>query len=225
MYQPWIIIIAGLFFSIANFWIWRIIKTDLLLGFALISLSVTLIYIVKIKFNQNFFLITLILTLFISTKLLITGFDNNLIILSPDQQKQLGERHGYFAIDLGKLFQNKFVLRFYKDVYPYLNIYGSNIFNNLSPNLYFFANHPREREKVEEFSMYPSIFVIPFLVGVIYFFNSSNLIIGYVMFTFLITGFIKQTYIFGPVLFFPLINLIISIGFLKIYRAIKNNAF
>lgn len=204
--------------SILNFWIWRIIKGDLALGLALVSLSVILTYIVKIKLLGNFFLISIILAMFISTRLFITGFDNNLITLSPDQQKQLGERHGYFAIDLGKLFQNKFALRFYRDVYPYMNVYGSNIFNSLSPNLYFFANHPREREKVEEFSMYPSILVIPFLIGVIYLLNSLRyLIAGYILFALFVTGFIKQSYIFGPVMFFPLINLMISVGILKIY--------
>lgn len=208
--------------SFLNFWIWRIIKADLLFGLALILLSILLTYIFEIKFNRNFFLICIILTIMISTRIFVAGFDNNLIILSPDQHKQLGERHGYFAIDLGKLFQNKFALRFYKDVYPYLNVYGSNIFNSLSPNLYFFANHPREREKVEEFSMYPSILVIPFLVGVIKILNHLRyLIVGHILFAFLVTGFIKQSYIFGPVLFFPLINLLITIGFLEIYKNIK----
>lgn len=221
-YKPSTFLCVNIIVALTNFWIWRIIKIDLLLGLALILLNAVFIYLIDIKFNRKFFLITTFLSLFISIKILVSGFDYNLTVLTPDQQKQLNERHGYFATDLGNLFQNRYMLRFYKDVYPYMNVYGRNIFNSLSPNLYFFANHPREREKVEEFSMYPSILIIPFLVGLIYLLNSSgNLIFGYVLFALLITGFVKQTYIFGSVLFFPLINLIISIGFLKIYRIIK----
>lgn len=225
IYKSPSVILVGAAVSFINFWIWRIMDANLVFGLTLTLLSIIFIYLILIKFDKIFFLIFIFLFVLISYQLLASGFDKNLTVINPDQEKQINERHGYFSINLGKFFQNKFVLRFYKDVYPHLNVYGSNMFNSLSPNLYFFTNHPREREKVEEFSMYPSIFVVPFLVGVIYFFSSSNLILGYVLFTLLITGFIKQTYIFGPVLFFPLINLIISIGFLKIYRAIKNNEF
>ena len=217
-----ILVFVSLIVSLTNFWIWRIIKIDLLLGLASVLLSVIFIYLVEIQFNKKFFLTSLFLLLLISIKILVSGIDNNLKVLTPNQQKKLDERHGYFANDLGKLFQNKFALRFYKDIHPYLNVYVSNLFNSLSPNLYFFTNHPRERERVEEFSMYPSILIIPFLIGLIYFLNSQGyLILGYTLFALLVTGFVRQSYILGPVLFFPLINLLISKGFLKIYQLIK----
>lgn len=216
------IIFLSLLVTLTNFWIWRIINVDPLLGLALVLLSLTFIYLVNTGFNRKFFLIVVLLSMLISIKFLVSGFDNNLWVLTPDQQKQLNERHGYFAANLGKLFQNKFVLRFYKDIYPHLNTYENNIFNSLSPNLYFFANHPREREKVEEFAKYPPILIIPFLVGLLYLLNSSKyLIIAFFIFAAGVIGFVKQTYLFGPILFFPLINLLITIGFLKIYRVIK----
>lgn len=219
IYKSSSVILVGTAVSFINFWIWRIMNTNLVFGLTLILLSIIFIYLILIKFDKKFFLISLFLIVLISYQLLISGFDKNLIVLNPDQEKQINERHGYFSINLGKFFQNKFVLRFYKDVYLYLNVYESNIFNSLSPNLYFFANHPREREKVEEFSMYPSILVIPFLIGVIYLPNSLKyLIVGYILFALFVTGFIKQNYIFGPVMFFPLINLLISAGILKIYN-------
>ena len=219
MYKFSNVILVGVVVSFINFWIWRIINANLVFGLTLILLSITFIYLILIKLDKKFFIIFLFLIVLISYQLLISGFDRNLTILTPDQKKQLNERHGYFAINLGEFFQNRLVLRFYKDVYPYLNVYGNNLFNSLSPNLYFFTNHPREREKVEEFSMYPSALIIPFLIGFIYFLKSSHpLMFGYLIFAVLITGFIKQTYIFGPVMFFPLINLLISVGILKIYN-------
>ena len=222
MYKFLAVSLIGLGVSFINFWIWRIIKIDIILGLTLVFLSISLIYIINVKFNKQIFLFTLFLILFISYKTLISGFDKNLITLNPDQEKQLGGRHGFLAINLGKLVQNKFALRFYKDVYPYINVYGSNIFNSLSPNLYFFTNHPREREKVAEFAKYPSILIAPFLVGLIALLKSSKYLMGvYLIFAVGITGFINQTYLFGPILFFPLINLLITIGFLQLINFFK----
>ncbi|MEK7616929.1 MAG: hypothetical protein AAB414_02655 [Patescibacteria group bacterium] len=223
MHRISLVTLISLAVAITNFWIWKIIKIDLFLGLTLVLLSLTMASLTATRLNKKIFLITLLLLFSTSVKILVAGFDNNLRELRPDQQKQLNERHGYFAISLGKLFKNKFVLRFYKDIYPYFNVYASNIFNSLSPNLYFFSNHPREREKVEEFSMYPAIFLIFFLIGLLYFIKSSSyLIVLYLLFALLVTGFIKQTFTLGPVLLFPLINLLITLGILKIFRTEKN---
>lgn len=204
--------------TITNFWIWRIAEIDLIFCLALILLSVILFYLFT-NYRKRILFIFLLLLIYISIKVLISGFDNNLSTLFPDQQKQLNQRHGYYADDLGIFFKNKFTLRLYRDVFPYLNIYTSNIFNSLSPNLYFFANHPREREKVEEFSMYPSVLVIPFLIGLIRILSLLNYtIIGYILFAIFVTGFVKQNFIFGPIMFFPLVNLFISLGFFQIYN-------
>lgn len=221
MYK-FIVILIGFVVSFTNFWVWRIIKTDLFLGMSLVFFSLLLIYLSFVKINKKILLLSLFLILFISYKVIIPGFDSNLINLDPALEKKIGERHGFYAINLGKLFQNKFTLRFYRDIYPYLNVYGSNVFNSLSPNLYFFANHPREREKVEEFAKYPPILIIPFLVGLLYLLNSSKyVIVAFFIFAAGVTGFIKQTYSLGPILFFPLINLLITIGFLKLVNSFK----
>lgn len=207
--------------ALANYWIWRIAKSNLLLGLVLISLSLALAYLSK-KFNLKIFLFFLGLIAVITYHILILGFDQGLRNITLEGEKRLGERHGYFAINLGPIFQNKFTLRFYKDISPYLNVYQSNVFNSLSPNLYFFANHPREREKIHEFNMYFSLFIIPFLVGLVIFLNKSNLLIlGYFVFALLTTGLIRQDYIFGPILLFPLINYFIVTGLIKIFKFFK----
>lgn len=208
--------------AFANFWIWRVIKINPFLGLVLILLSLTFGYLICIKFNKKILLIFLLLVLMTGYQVMVTGFDKNLVTITPDQQKKLDERHGYFVGNLGILFQNKFTLRFYKDIYPYLNVYQNNIFNSLAPNLYFFSNHPREREKIEEFAKYPSILLIPFLVGMVGLFSTSQyLILLYFVFALIITGFVKQSYLLGPILFFPLINFLITIGLFKIYQFFK----
>lgn len=224
MYKSSFVITVSIITSLTNFWIWRIIEENTLLGSFLVLLSTLLIYLFFIKFDKKIFMVATLFMLIIGYQVLASGFDKNLTVLTPDQERKLNERHAYFAVDLGNLFQNKFALRFYKNIYPYLNIYENNIFNSLSPNLYFFINHPREREKVEEFAKYPSIMLIPFLLGLISIFKSSqNLIFLYLIFALFLTGFVKQTYIFGPILLFPLINLLITIGLFKIHRIFRKN--
>lgn len=218
-------ILINLIIILANFWIWKVIRTDPFFGLILVLLSLSFIYLVVIKFNIRIFLFMIALSLYVSSQVLLSDFDKNLIILTPEQQVQLNERHGYFATDLGKFFQNKIILRFYKDISPYINTYQSNIFNSLSPNLYFFANHPRERADIEEFSKYPIILIVPFFIGLVYLLSSLqisyNLILGYLIFATIFTGFIKQSFIFGPILFFPLVNLLIALGFSRIYQVFK----
>lgn len=217
------VILLGFVVSLANFWIWKVIKGDLFLGAILILLSLMFVYLTEIKFNKKKILFFLLFLLIVSYQIIISGFDPGLKTVAPEQEKQLGERHGYFAINLGNFFQNKYVLRFYKDVNPYLSTYQSNVFNSLSLNLYFFSNHPRERQKVGEFPMYPAVFIAPFLVGLVYFLSRScYMVTGYLIFALLITGLIRQNYIFGPVLLFPLINLLITIGCLKTFKVVKN---
>ncbi len=211
----------GIITSLANFWIWRVFKENLLIGVGLLLLSLTLNLLV-IKFNKKVLILTVVLTLFISSQLLRFGFDKNLTVLTVDGEKQLNERHGYFSQELGILFQNKYTLRFYKDFYPYANVYLDNLFNNLSPNLYFFENHPRERGKVDEFAKYPGIFIIPFLVGFLLLFKSIPKVFGwYFLLALLISGLIRPNYLSGPVLFYPAINFLITTGLFKIYRIFR----
>lgn len=212
-----------IFVIFANFWIWKIFEEDLILGAVLVLLSLALFFLSNLKFNRKFLVLVLLLIAFISSRILMNGFDKDLIVLSGDQQKSIGDRHGYFSIELGKLFQNKFTLRFYKDIYPYVNVYEGNLFNALSPNLYFFSNHPREREKIGEFVIYPSILIFPFFIGLLRLIKSSNkILVWFLFFVTLTTGLVKQNYFFGPILFFPFINILITNGLVAIYGELKN---
>lgn len=207
---------------LANFWIWRIFEKDFLLGIVLILLSLALFFLSEIQFNRKILILGLLLIAFIVSGILLNGFDKDLAVLNNDQQKSISDRHGYFSIELGKLFQNKYTLRFYKGIYPYIYIYEGNLFNVLSPNLYFFTSHPREREKIGEFAMYPGILIIPFFIGLLQLIRSSNkILVWYFLFAILTTGLIKQNYFFGPILFFPFINVLIADGLIEIYRKIK----
>ncbi len=214
-------IYVNLLIIFANFWIWKILKENPIIGIALIIVNI-LLFLLTTKINKIILSLTLIFCLFLSSQILISGFDKNLSTLTVDGQKQQDTRHGYFSQDLGKLFQNKYALHFYKEAYPYLNTYLNNTFDNLSPNLYFFENHPREREKVGEFSKYPGIFILPFIVGFLLIFKSiSKILVIYFLFAVLVSGFIRQNYFLGPVLFFPLINILISRGIIKTYKILR----
>ncbi len=214
-------LLLNLLVALANFWIWKVFKDNWLMGIVLISISFLLFFLV-IKFNKIICILILILSLFLCGQIVTSGFDKNLTTLTVDGQKQLDTRHGYFSLELGKLFQNKYSLHFYKDFYPYLSSYENNVFNALNPNLYFFENHPREKGSVGEFPKYPGIFILPFMVGFLFLFKSApKFVVIYFLSVLFITGFIRQGYSLGPILFYPLINFLITDGSIRIYKIFR----
>lgn len=98
----------------------------------------------------------------------------------------------------------------------------SNFFANLDPNLYFFASHPRERTGVEEFQKYLPVFLPFFVLGFIsIIYKSSWKILTYVTFIAVISSIISPKYNLGPILFFPVINLLITTGVLISFQRTK----
>lgn len=212
-------LILALFVALTNSWIWKVSKIDLITGIMLIFLSMMLVYLTYIKLNLKFFLLAVGITLFLGTQVLFAGFDNHLLNPTPEQLTKFNTRHGYFSIHLGIFFNNKISQHFYRDLLPLTEVYESNVYNSLSPNLYFFGNHPRERGNVLEFSKYPSFFVVPFLLGLFAFCKCRNYFIGtYIIFLIVMTGLIRQNYNLGPVLLMPAVNLFLTVGVLNILK-------
>ncbi len=117
----------------------------------------------------------------------------------------LNERRSYYPNQLGWIFQNKLTLAFYK--------LEQNFFQNLDPNLYFFATHPRERRGYSEFERFPAIFLPFFLLGLL-FINKKRKIIFCFFLALLINSFLDTRDI-GPFLAYPFIVYICSIGIFK----------
>lgn len=196
-------------------WWWIIIERNLWVSLLVFILSVAVfIYFWQVKSKKLFFLLLLLSTIlfFVAVK---DAFDESIFRNSALDIQQLNKRHEFYASGLGKLYKNRFVLTYFKDYNFPISKLKRNFFANFDPNLYFFASHPRERLGVEEFEKYPLIFLPFFLIGVLYsiYILSPNLFI-YSISILLISSIISSKYNLGPVLFFPLISYMITIGFI-----------
>lgn len=204
---------------ILNPWWWIIIQRNLWIGLLVFVLS----FVVFVYFFQSQSR-TLLLLLSILTAILFfisigEAFDESIFRNSALDIQQLNKRHEFYANGLGKLYKNRFVLTYFKDYYFPISKLQRNLFGNLDPNLYFFKSHPRERLGVEEFGKYLPIFLPFFLIGVLYYIYilSPSLLI-YAISVSLLSSIISSKYNLGPILFFPLINFMITIGFILTSR-------
>ena len=214
--------------TLANYWIWQIFSNNLILGITLLAIELGLfISISQKRLRKKYITILSILVLLLfcfSIFILRDKFDQTLSTTSPTEISILDKRHGYLAGGLGSLFTNKYVLHYYKDYSMATGKYLRNIFYSLDPNLYFFRSHPREKSGINEYNKY-SPFVLPFFVIgtlslIIYLRKYKFLIVCFIM-AVIITGFISPNYILGPVLIFPVVNIVLYLGFTIAISKIK----
>jgi hypothetical protein len=100
----------------------------------------------------------------------------------------------------------------------------------VDPNLYFFANHPRERVGIKEFEKFPYIFIPFFLVGIFSliknrstgFLKISKLIlIASLTLPIILISLIGHKNPFGSFTLFPFLTIAISFGVERIYQEIS----
>lgn len=195
-------------------WEWRIIKENFFLGL-LVPISSVFLYVILTtnKINHRILTLFIIVNLIIIYILFSFGFDNKIFIKSEEEIQQYYKRHEFLGKEIGKFYTNRFSLVFYKDYYWPINKLQKNFFDNLDINIYFFASHPRERLGVDEFEKY-NMFLLPFfLIGLIYVFTKrAKLFLLFIVIGSLLSSFISAQYKLGPVIFFPIINTLITIG-------------
>jgi hypothetical protein len=89
-----------------------------------------------------------------------------------------------------------------------------NLAEIVDPNLYFFANHPRERAGFKEFEKFPYILFPLFVIGTLVSIKLRNkkfLLASFIIPACVLT-FIGSTNPFGPFSLFPFLTVSISIG-------------
>ncbi len=196
------------FVCILNGWFWKIITADLLLGI-LVAICTALVFLFLSERTKKEFTISLLsICIIINVFFVINGFDKLLFIQSPSEELSVNTRRSYYPYPLGSIFHNKLTLSIYK--------YEKNLFANLDINLYFFKSHPRERPGIEEFEKYPQILVAFLFLGMIVFLR-SKITYFLIFITIIMGGFLRQDFPLGPVLFFPIITSLISLGFYNVY--------
>ncbi len=209
--------------TIINPWIWKIISGDLLLALLLIFLSLSLYLAIFLKENNHSYkYLTAVLVISVSAIVFLNAFDRNLFIPSSEEILRQDSKHLYFSHNLGKIYLNRAGLYFHQNLDLPLYKLQSNFFSNLDPNLYFFAGHPRERAGVGDFEKYLFLSLPFFITGIITAVQKKLKLVAYYFILAATAGaLIRPDYIFGPVLFFPLINVFISIGIIYFLSLIR----
>lgn len=212
--------------TIANYWFWQILRNNIFLLLILLVVEFALFILVNQGNKTNkilLFFITLTLVL-IPSIFLIKQFDRNLNINSPSETYTLNQRHGYLAEGLGVLFTNKISQRYYLNFDTGIKKYLQNVSYTVDPNLYFFRSHPREKSGIDEYEKY-SPFVLPlFIIGVVFILVNAagfTTLLTYSAFAILITGLISPGYKLGPILMFPVINIILFKGFVWLIQRVR----
>lgn len=206
--------VINVIIMLSNPWWWVIIKRDLGVSILVFALSIIFLYFFHSR-SKIIILLLLVLTSLLIIISLRQGFDESILRVSAREEQQLNKRHEFYAHNLGKIYTNRISLFYFKNYSFSLLKLERNFFGNLDLNLYFFGSHPRERTGIDEFEKYMPIFAPFFLIGFIYsIFRPKLRIVAYFIIILFISSFISPYYNLGPILFFPLINFVITIGFL-----------
>ncbi len=216
---------AFLIFLFANIWIWKIFQFNFLVFVVTILATFFLYRSVKEKKLDKVFVV---LFLF----LLIFQFKTTKII----PLAELSNQEKLYQIQRLKEYPPVYIKLFNKNLWvptanwfenkPWLlSLYRikNNIGDAVSPNLYFFSNHPNERVGFKEFEKFPYILLPFFVIGFLSFDFKKNLKIF--MFSFgvpiVLTGLIGQSNSSGVVSLFPIIFVLNLLGVEYLYERYK----
>ena len=215
-------IIFFLLVLFANVWVWKIILINQFIALVIIATSWFLYRSLK-EGKVNKLLIPLVLILLLlEYKTTITTS-----LVSLNNQEKITQRlqlNAYPPVSL-KIGRRIFYIpmaHWLEERKETLIVYRitQNISEVLSPNLYFFGNHPNERVGIKEFEKFPYILFPFFLLGFLTFDYKKN--IKVIMLTFLLPllliMFVGDNNTLGPFSFFPLIVVFSVFGIEFIYR-------
>ena len=191
---------------LANLWIYKILFANFILG-VLVIICTILLYK-----GSKLFLLAFVLLLVFQVKTTriysltnIANDDRRLIDLRLRAYPSKYLRVGHWleerkeSIALGRITRN--------------------LFENLDPNLYFFANHPRERVGIKEFEKFHFIFLAFFLFGLFDLIAARQWLSISLSFLLplLILSFVGSQNILGPFSVFPFVAVCITTGVKKYF--------
>lgn len=209
-------LLVNLLVIVLNPWWWIIIQRNLLAGLLIFALSLVSVYFFTKKITKIILLLFLVFTLILVLISAKGAFDESIFSKSALDTQQINKRHEFYARELGKIYTNRFSITYFKQYSSSLYKLQSNFFANLDPNLYFFASHPREQLGVEEFEKYLPIFLPFFLLGLFYsLYKPVSKFLIYAVCILLVSSVISPKYNLGPLLVFPIINFMITIGIIQ----------
>lgn len=152
---PWFVLLA-------NFWIWRILFNSVPLGLLVLASSIFLYLSFKRSSKKYFFALLVLFSLLLIFQWKTTSKES-LVELSNDEQRVQQMRlkeYPPIRISIAHWFENR------EESIAFFRIL-ENFSETIDPNLYFFANHPRERVGINEFEKFPYIFLPLFFYGLV----------------------------------------------------------
>lgn len=181
-----------------NLWVWRIFQAN----FVLFVLIIASTYLLIISLNQKKLRPVFVLSLFVLLiAQMLTTTRTNLTMLSNDQIRVRDTRLNEYPplnFPLAHWFEGR------SETIAASRI-RANFFEQLDPNLYFFAGHPRERVGVDEFERFPYILLPFFVFGVVESVKKHNLIIYLFAFVVVFTSFFGTNNYLGNFTLFSVI--------------------
>ncbi len=189
----------------ANLWIYKVFAVNFLLG-VLILISTILL----LKSNK-LFLLLFIPVLFFQIQ---TTKKTSLTAISNDDRRIIDMRLRSYPpkfLRLGYWLEERKESLFFNRV-------ATNLFENIDPNLYFFANHPRQRVGIKEFEKFPYVLLPFFLLGVFDSLHRKNKLFWLISFLVPITilSIIGNKNNLGPFSLFPFFAVSIYKGLKKL---------
>lgn len=152
---PWFVLLA-------NFWIWRILFNSVPLGLLVLASSIFLYLSFKRSSKKYFFTFLILFSLLMIFQWKTTS-QVSLVELSNDEQRVQQMRLKEYPptrVPIAHWFEGR------EESIAFFRIL-ENFSETIDPNLYFFANHPRERVGVNEFEKFPYIFLPLFFYGLV----------------------------------------------------------
>ena len=208
-----------IFVLIFNFWIWRVFAFNIFLGVLLIFSSLFLLLALQSEQKKYFYLViaTTSFLLFFQWK---TSHITPISYLNEHETLLLQERlRGYppigFSLGSKKIWipvanwleLRRETLAFYK--------MQANISEVLDPNLYFFANHPRERVGVVEVENFPYVFFPAFVFGFFALSKKDSKLVAVFLSPLVLISLIGNSSPAGPLSLFPVVAVLTSLGLEK----------
>ena len=193
-------------------WTWVIADTSLIIFIVLIITSVLIYRSLYLNELSNLYNKTVICLFLIAYFHLITNsFDKSLIEIYKKGTPLISKRQEYFSRELGKIYRNRYGIFYFNKIEPVLFKYLNNISYAIDLQTYFLPINENAKSK------YP-IYFIPFLlVGLFYIIEKpKKLFFITTILSILLLGFINTRNSIGPMLLYPIIGSIISLGAMKL---------
>ncbi|OGM18898.1 hypothetical protein A2685_02110 [Candidatus Woesebacteria bacterium RIFCSPHIGHO2_01_FULL_37_10] len=206
-------ILPLLFVLIFNLWLIKIFRYNVFIGITVILGSIFVYLSIQAGIKKYFY----ISALFISVLMIFqykTSSINSLVFLNENEKIEQQQRMRGYPKSLYRfanwLEQRKEAIIFYK--------IEDNFSEVVDPNLYFFANHPRERIGVVEYEKLPYVLLPFFVMGILFVKKSGHNILLLSVSPLIPLSLIGNSNPIGPFSLFPFLAAYVAIGLEPVFK-------